>query len=109
MVKSLSVKNFIEALKGKSELEITVRGRRTKEAHSVTVWFVHKGDNLYLLPVKGSDTNWYKNILKDPTITLTVDGRSLQVKTKPITKPDDVQRITELFAEKYGGMSEIRR
>jgi len=105
----LSVKNFIETLKGKSEFEITVKGRRTKKAHLTTVWFVHEGSKIYLLPVRGSDTNWYKNVLKDPNVTLTVDGRSLQVKAEPITKPDRVKRVIELFAEKYGGISEIRR
>jgi len=66
-------------------------------------------NKIYLLPVRGSDTNWYKNILKDPTVTLNVDGRSLQAKAEPITESDRVQRVMELFAEKYGGMSEIKR
>jgi hypothetical protein len=73
------------------------------------VWFVHDGHKIYLLPVRGSDTNWYKNFLKKQKITLTVDGRSVQVKAEPITKPDHAQRVVELFAEKHGGMSEIRR
>jgi len=105
----LSVKFFVETLKGKSEIEITVKGRRTKKAHSTTVWFVHEGSKIFLLPVRGSNTNWYKNVLEDPNITLTYDGRSLQVKAEPITKPDHVKRVIELFAEKYGGMNEIRR
>jgi len=109
MVKPLNVANFIEALRGKSEIEITVRGRRTKKTHSTIVWFVHEEDKIYLLPVRGSDTNWYKNVLKDPNIRLTVDGRSLQAKGEPITKPDRVQRVIELFAKKYGGISEIKR
>ena len=105
----MSVERFIQALKGRSELEITVKGRRTEKEHSVTVWFVHKENRIYLLPVKGSNTEWYKNLLKDPNITLTVDGRLLRVKAEPVTKPDRVQRVIEIFAEKYGGISEIRR
>ncbi|MFQ6094889.1 MAG: nitroreductase family deazaflavin-dependent oxidoreductase [Candidatus Bathyarchaeia archaeon] len=105
----MSVTDFTEAIEGKTEIEITVRGRRTKKARSTTVWFVYQGDKIYLLPVRGSDTSWYKNVLKDPDVTLTVDGRSLQARAEPITEPDRVQRVIELFAEKYGGMSEIKR
>jgi hypothetical protein len=28
---------------------------------STPVWFVLEGDNLYLLPMQGSDTQWYRN------------------------------------------------
>jgi len=27
-------------------------------------------DKLYLLPVQGSDTQWYKNVLKNPSIQI---------------------------------------
>jgi hypothetical protein len=27
------------------------------------VWFVLEGQKLYLLPVKGSETQWYNNVL----------------------------------------------
>jgi CubicO group peptidase (beta-lactamase class C family) len=33
---------------------------------------VHEGNTLYLLPVQGSDTNWYKNLLVDPTLSISV-------------------------------------
>jgi hypothetical protein len=34
------------------------------------VWFVLEGEKLFLLPVHGSDTQWYKNVLKKPTIRI---------------------------------------
>jgi hypothetical protein len=109
LVETLAVKEFVETLEGKSELEITVKGRRPKKAHSITVWFIHEKNEIYLLPLKGSETEWYKNVLKDPDITLTVDGSTIQAEAKPITETDRVQQIVKLFAAKYGGMSEINR
>ena len=105
----MSAKNFSDSLRQETELEISVKGRRTGKARSTTVWFAHEGDKVYLLPVKGSDTEWYKNVLKDPNVTLTVGGKSLQAKANPIVKPDPVRRVIELFAGKYGGMREINR
>ena len=31
-------------------------------------------DKLYLLPVQGSDTQWYKNVLKNPSIRIDARG-----------------------------------
>ena len=35
-----------------------------------------KGEKLYLLPVKGSDTNWYKNILTLPRCASRPAGKN---------------------------------
>src|SRR6266566_8435669 len=44
-------------------IKITVTGRNSGRAISIPVWFVLDHENLYLLPVQGSDTQWYKNVL----------------------------------------------
>ena len=109
LVKNLSTANFLNTLKGKSELEITVKGRKTSKSRSTPVWFVDEGNKIYLLPVKGSDTEWFKNVLKDPKMTLSVGRISIHVKAEPITKHDQVQKVIGSFAKKYGGISEIKR
>jgi len=105
----LSIADFAEALKGRSELEITVKGRRTGRKRSTTIWFVVQGGKIYLLPVSGSDTDWYKNVLKDPHIRLAVGKRSVETEVRSMSEPGAVKRVVELFAKKYGGMSEIKR
>jgi hypothetical protein len=55
---------FKDALDRTSEIELTVRGRKSGQDISRPVWFVHENNTLYLLPVQGSETNWYKNMLK---------------------------------------------
>jgi hypothetical protein len=47
------------------EINITVTGRKSGRAISIPVWFVMEDHGLYLLPVEGSDTQWYKNVLKN--------------------------------------------
>lgn len=86
----------------KRELQITVRGRRSGKTHTTPVWFVLKANKIHLLPVSGSDTNWYKNILVDPSMTLTVDGNHIKVTAKSIDKPDLVEETIEMFKAKYG-------
>ncbi len=105
----LGTVNFFEAIKGKSELELTVKGRRSKKARSVTVWFFGNENKIYLIPVNGTDTEWYKNILKDPSITLTSGKTSIKTKAEPITEPDRVHKVVDLFAKKYARMGEINK
>jgi hypothetical protein len=64
------VTEFQKALSSSNELQITVIGRKTGKKFSTPVWFVSERDKLYLLPVRGSVSNWYRNILKEPTMEL---------------------------------------
>ena len=60
------------------------------------------GDKLYLLPVQGSDTQWYKNVLKNPSIRIDARGVEAKVRAVPITDANTVQSVIEKFREKYG-------
>ena len=91
-----------QALVSTEEIEITVTGRKSGRRISIPVWFVLEGDILYLLPVTGSESDWYKNILRNPMMTIAVRGMEVTVNVKPITDPDKVQEIVEKFRAKYG-------
>jgi hypothetical protein len=85
-----------------NEIDLTVRGRKSGQDISRPVWFVHKDDKLYLLHVLGSDTNWYRNVLKDPTIKISAHGQELIGKAKTMTVGNKVKEIVEKFRSKYG-------
>jgi hypothetical protein len=55
-----------------------------------------------LLPVQGSDTNWYKNLLVDPTLKISVNGVEVPVRGKAITDDNKVDNIVRKFKSKYG-------
>ena len=93
---------FKPALKNTDEIELTVTGRVSGRKTSRPVWFVQEGDTLYLLPVGGSDTEWFKNVLHNPTLTLAADEITWTAKAKPITDPAKVGEIVEKFRAKYG-------
>ena len=94
---------FEEALKNTDEIQITVTGRKSGRRISNPVWFVYEGEKLYLLPVKGSDTDWYKNILKTPTMRLNAGGTEWSAfAVKPVTDKSQVRDIVDKFREKYG-------
>jgi hypothetical protein len=90
------------ALQSTSEIELTVTGRKSGRESSRPVWFVQEGDKLFLLPVSGSDSNWYKNLVKTSTIGLAADGAEFRTNVKPIEDPAAVDDVAERFRARYG-------
>jgi deazaflavin-dependent oxidoreductase (nitroreductase family) len=90
------------ALKGASEVELTVTGRRSGREITDPVWFVAEGDTLYLLPVHGSESDWYRNVRRTPTIRVAAEGAETTATAKPITDPAAVNRVADKFRAKYG-------
>ncbi len=91
-----------EQLSRHREIDITVTGRKSGRSISIPVWFVLEGEKLYLLPVQGSDTQWYKNVLKDPSIRIGARGTETGIKVTPITDAAEVSSVVEKFRVKYG-------
>jgi deazaflavin-dependent oxidoreductase (nitroreductase family) len=86
-----------------SEINITVTGRKSGRSISRPIWFVFEGGTLYLLPVKGSDTQWYKNVLQNPSLQIEADGASANVQATPVTGKTEVSDVVEKFRAKYAG------
>jgi hypothetical protein len=97
----MKVQDFEQALTSTDEIELPTSGRTSGRAISHPVWFVHQGKKLYLLPVGGAESHWYKNVLKTPTIRLTADGAHSSARATPITDPAKVQEVVESFCAKY--------
>jgi hypothetical protein len=85
------------------EIRLSVKGRKSGRDIPRPVWFVHVGNTLYLLPNQGSDTNWYKNLIVDPTLKISVNGVEIPARGKLITDSNRVDDIVRKFKSKYGG------
>jgi deazaflavin-dependent oxidoreductase (nitroreductase family) len=91
-----------ERLSRSREIHISVIGRKSGRTISIPVWFVLEDDKLYLLPVQGSDTQWYKNALKNPTIRIKAGGTEAEFKAILITDAKQVSSVVGKFRAKYG-------
>ncbi len=94
-----AVKNHLSR---SSEINVTVTGRESGRSISNPVWFVLDGDQLYLLPVKGSNTQWCMNVLKNPLIRIGAGGAEAEIKAVPTTDAAQVSSVVEKFRAKYG-------
>jgi len=84
------------------EIRVTVKGRKSGHTISHPVWFVFEDETIYLLPVHGSDTQWYKNARKNPSIRIKAGGAESEFNAVPITDPAQVSSVIEKFRGKYG-------
>jgi deazaflavin-dependent oxidoreductase (nitroreductase family) len=91
-----------ERLSRYREIKLSVTGRKSGKTISIPVWFVVEGHKLYLLPVQGSDTQWYKNVLKSPSIRIDSRGAEAGFQAVPATDAKAVKSVVEKFREKYG-------
>ena len=94
--------DFRTALQGSNEIEITVTGRTSGRSLTYPVWFALEGDKLYLIPVKGSDTEWYKNLRKRPSIRLEARGKTFTTSARLLTDQAQIGEVLEKFRDKYG-------
>jgi hypothetical protein len=84
------------------EITLSVKGRKSGRNIPRPVWFVHEANTLYLLPVQGSDTNWYKNMLVDPTLKISVNDAEISARGKRIIDNNSIDDIVKKFKSKYG-------
>ena len=84
------------------EITITVVGRKSGHEIPLPVWFVLEGDKLYLLPVQGSETQWYQNLLHNRWISLSTRSAEGEFSGTPITDSKTVSSVVEKFRHKYG-------
>jgi deazaflavin-dependent oxidoreductase (nitroreductase family) len=84
------------------EINLTVTGRKSGRTISHPVWFVLDDDEVYLLPVRGTETQWYQNVLKNSSIRIDARGADAEFQAVPLTDQTRVSSVVERFRNKYG-------
>jgi hypothetical protein len=84
------------------QIKISVTGRKSGRTISIRVWFVLEAEKVYLLPVQGADTQWYKNVLQNPSIRIDARGVEAEFRATPMTDAKAVKSVVEKFRDKYG-------
>jgi hypothetical protein len=95
----MAAMEFLEALKSTAEVELTVKssGRWTTRPVSFAV----DGATIYLLPMYGTDTKWYKYATANPEIEPSVRGKKVPAEARHV----DARKLVDVidrFRSKYG-------
>jgi hypothetical protein len=98
----MALTDFMTALDRAQEIELGTVGRVSGRQTSRPVWFVRRDKTLYLLPIHGAASDWYRNVLHTSLLSLNADGAAYAAPGSAITDPDGVARVADYFREKYG-------
>ena len=65
------------------------------------VWVARAGGDL-LLEAATPERAWYRDILRNPSVQLTLGGRTRAFRAQPVAEPEGHAQIRSLLREKYG-------
>ena len=68
------------------------------------MWFVLDGDRVAIVPTKGSNNNWFKNLVQTPKIELSVGGISAQFNASIVRDPRQAEKVIDKLRVKYRSM-----
>jgi len=79
---------------------LTTRGRVSGHPHEIEIWFGIQNNTLYLL--SGSEqSDWVKNLLKDPAVTVRIAKHSFTGTARLVNDKEEELRARYQIAEKY--------
>jgi deazaflavin-dependent oxidoreductase (nitroreductase family) len=90
---------------------LTTTGRVSGRPHTIEIWFALNGRTLYLLSGGGDRSDWVRNLLRDPEVTVRVGSRrapELHGRARavdPDSDEDELARalVTGKYQPTYGG------
>jgi deazaflavin-dependent oxidoreductase (nitroreductase family) len=87
------------ALSGNKMLVLTSWGRKSLKPRHTMLSYALVGDREYVSSGWGARTDWYKNILEDPHVTVQVRGRVYSARAHRVQDIDEYTQIAqEMFA-----------
>ena len=93
---------FENALDKIREISITVKGRKSGKSITLPIWFVHEPGKLQLLPVQGSNTNWYRNLRKHSSIQVQAGNSKSSGNARLVQDKAKIRAVADKFGKKYG-------
>ncbi len=81
---------------------LTTSGRRTGLPHEIEIWFALHEGVVYMLSGGGDGSDWVKNLMVSPAVTLRIRERAQPTKARVVTDPDEDALARRLLVDKYG-------
>lgn|SRR5574341_55275 len=88
---------------------LTTTGRVSGRPHEIEIWFGINENSLYLLSGGGDKSDWVKNLLKDPHVTVRIARHTFKGVARIVKDEEEELMARHLLAGKYEGWKEGRR
>src|SRR5688572_4796492 len=91
----------LRALAGEDFCYLTTTGRVTGRPHEIEIWFSLEGQTLYMLAGGGKRSDWVKNALKRPEVSVRIGDQAFVGIARLVIGPVEDARARELLLAKY--------
>jgi deazaflavin-dependent oxidoreductase (nitroreductase family) len=94
---------------------LTTVGRVSGRPHVIEIWFTlgREGRILYMLSGGRDDSDWVKNLRRNPEVTVRVAGESFEGRARVVERKEEDALARRLLIEKYerspGSLANWRR
>lgn len=92
---------FDPALGEQSFCYLTTIGRVSGEPREIEIWFGLDGDTLYMLSGARERSNWVRNLLRYPAVTVRIADTTLAGWARVVDSPEEDARASRLLVDKY--------
>jgi deazaflavin-dependent oxidoreductase (nitroreductase family) len=96
---------LLPRLAGEEYCYLTTRGRLSGRPHEIEIWFVIRDGTLYLLSGGGNGSDWVKNLIKHPSVTVRIANYTFSGIARIVSNAKEDALSRPLLAAKYQGWS----
>ena len=80
---------------------LTTTGRISGQPHTIEIWFALRGTTAYMLSGGRERSDWVRNILTSPEVTLRIGDREFRALGRLVTEPNEDRVARDLVVGKY--------
>jgi deazaflavin-dependent oxidoreductase (nitroreductase family) len=91
----------MDALEEESYCYLTTTGRVSGEPREIEIWFALDGETLYMLSGGRERSDWVKNLIKAPSVTVRIADRTFHGTARTAADPEEEALGRRLVFEKY--------
>lgn len=88
-------------LAGEAYCYLTTTGRITGRPHEIEIWFGLVGNTCYLLSGGRDKSDWVKNLMRNPSVTVRIGGQTFRAAARIVTDEEEEMTARNLLADKY--------
>jgi deazaflavin-dependent oxidoreductase (nitroreductase family) len=92
---------LLTELSGQDYCYLTTTGRVSGRPHEIEIWFGTQNRTIYLLSGGGDGSDWVKNLLKNPAVTVRIAKHTFVATARLVTDKEEDRMARYLLAEKY--------
>jgi deazaflavin-dependent oxidoreductase (nitroreductase family) len=88
-------------LANESYCYLTTTGRVTGNPHEIEIWFGLNDKTLYLLSGGMDRSDWVRNLLKNPSVTMRLGKHTFNATARLVTDKQEEMMARNMLADKY--------